>query len=258
MIGVAENPVNRDVPDVSIVLPAWNAAATLAEAIASVQAQDGPDWELIVVDDGSTDATGRVAAAAARRDGRIRVVRLGARGGAAAARNQGLLLARARRVAFLDADDLWLPGKLSAQVAHLAATGAGLSFTGYVYRDTRGERCVRVPKQVDHASLLAGNVIGCLTVMVDRARVPDPLRFPSLTRRQDFALWLRMMKAGVVAAGLDEVLAVHRRRAGSLSSARLASVAATWGVYRGQEGLGRAVSAGFLARHLWRRAREIA
>lgn len=258
MTGLAEDPVNRDAPEVSIVLPAWNAAATLDEAIASVQAQDGPDWELIVVDDGSTDATGRIAATAARRDGRIRVVRLGVRGGAAAARNQGLIMARARRVAFLDADDLWLPGKLSAQVAHMAATGAGMSFTGYLYRDARGDRCVHVPARVDHAALLQGNVIGCLTVMLDRDRVPGPLRFPPLARRQDFALWLRLLKSGVVAAGLDQVLAVHRRRAGSLSSARLASAVATWGVYRGQEGLGRAASTGFLARHLWRRAREIA
>lgn len=259
MIVLAESDVNRDPPEVSVVLPAWNAAATLAEAIGSVQAQDGPSWELIVVDDASTDTTARIAAVAARTDARIRVARLAARGGAAAARNQGLLLARARRVAFLDADDLWLPGKLAAQMRHMEATGAGLSFTGYVYQRRDGvERRVHVPECIDHAGLLAGNVIGCLTVMIDRARVDGPVAFPPLQRRQDFALWLRLLRGNCRAAGLDRVLAVHRRRAGSLSSARLAALAATWGVYRQQERIDRMATARLMAGHVLRRIREIA
>jgi len=241
------------------VLPAWNAASTLAEAIASAQAQEGPDWELIVVDDASTDTTARIAAAATRTDRRIRVVRLTARGGAAEARNQGLMLARARRVAFLDADDLWLPGKLAAQVAHMDETGAGLSFTGYTYRRRDGvERRVHVPDRVDHAGLLAGNVIGCLTVMIDRAQVDGPVLFPALERRQDFALWLRLLRGNCRATGLDRVLAVHRRRAGSLSSARVAALAATWDVYRRQERIDRIATARFMAGHVLRRIREIA
>ncbi len=254
----AENHLNHAPPEVSAILPAWNAAATVAEAVASVQAQDGPTWELIVVDDGSTDATARIVAAAARRDGRIRLVRLGRRGGVAAARNQAMLLAEGRRLAFLDADDLWLPGKLSAQVAHLDATGAGLSCTGYIYRDRRGDRRVRVPAQVDHAQLLQGNVIGCLTVMIDRDRLPGPIAFPPLARRQDFALWLSLLRRGVRVAGLDVPLAVHRRQPGSLSSARLAALAATWDVYRGQERLGRAAAARCLAGHVLQRVRALA
>jgi teichuronic acid biosynthesis glycosyltransferase TuaG len=94
--------------------------------------------------------------------------------------------------------------------------------------------------------------------MIDRDRVPGPIAFPPLARRQDYALWLRLLRRGVVAAGLDLPLAVHRRRPGSLSSARLASLAATWGVYRVQERLGRAASARCLAGHVLRRMREIA
>jgi teichuronic acid biosynthesis glycosyltransferase TuaG len=259
MIILAEGDVNRDRPEVSVVLPAWNAAATLAEAIVSVQAQEGPSWELIVVDDASTDTTGRIAAAAARADGRVRLARLAVRGGAAAARNQGLMMARARRVAFLDADDLWLPGKLAAQVAHMDDTGAGLSFTGYIFRRRDGvERRVHVPDRIDHAGLLEGNVIGCLTVMIDRVRVGGPVVFPALERRQDFALWLRLLRGNDPAAGLDRVLAVHRRTAGSLSSARMAALAATWDVYRRQERIDRVATARLMAGHVLRRIREIA
>src|ERR1700749_83796 len=100
---------------VSVIMPAYNSGRYLAESVRSVQAQTFGGWELVVVDDGSTDDTGEVARRLAEADARVRYVRR-PNGGQAAARNTGLAEARGRLVAFLDADDLWLPEKLEAQM----------------------------------------------------------------------------------------------------------------------------------------------
>jgi hypothetical protein len=105
------------VPKVAVITPVLNAAAYLPQAIASVQAQTWPDWELLIVDDGSIDGSLDLAEEAASRDSRIRVLRTSGRTGAAAARNLGLAAAKAEFVAFLDADDLFEPGKLAIDLA---------------------------------------------------------------------------------------------------------------------------------------------
>ena len=104
-------------------MPAWRAAATLPASVASVQTQTCPDWELLIVEDGSGDATLAVAQALARTDARIRVISLPVNTGAARARNVGLAQARGRYIAFLDADDNWMPEKLARQLAFMARTG---------------------------------------------------------------------------------------------------------------------------------------
>lgn len=133
-------------PAVSIVIPLFNRAATLARAIDSVRAQDIADWELLVVDDGSTDDGAAVAEAYG--DPRIRVLRHPANRGAAAARNTGVRAARGPVIAFLDSDDEWLPGVLTAQLAVLGAAGPDapdLVCTAFLYsRD--GRRSLRVPR----------------------------------------------------------------------------------------------------------------
>ncbi len=104
---------------VSIVTPAYKAAAFVGQTIESVLAQDYQDWELHIVDDRSPDDTAAVVERYAARDPRVRLIRLGRNGGAAMARNASLEAARGRYVAFLDSDDLWLPGKLSRQLAFM-------------------------------------------------------------------------------------------------------------------------------------------
>jgi glycosyltransferase involved in cell wall biosynthesis len=143
-------------PTVSIIIPVYNRAATLPRAVASVQAQDFTDWELILVDDGSTD--GGVESVFGREgfgpdggngtDPRLRRIRHPVNRGAPAARNTGIAAARGALIAFLDSDDEWLPGKLSAQVAALAGAPArvGALVTGFVlHRQATGGRFERVP-----------------------------------------------------------------------------------------------------------------
>ena len=235
-------------------MPAWRVTGTLQAAVASVQGQSRTDWELIIIDDASQDATADLARALAAADPRIVVLQQAQNGGAAQARNRGIRAARGRYIAFLDADDLWLPAKLDRQIAFMQATGAALSYTGFL-RDNGGrQRAVRVPPTVSHAQLLRGNVIGCLTAIYDVAQL-GRVEMPDLRMRQDYALWLKILRRIPVAHGLAEVLAVHHRRADSLSSGLLRGLRATWTVYRQAEGLGRMQAARCLAAHVLNRVR---
>lgn len=236
-------------------MPAWNAAATLAEAVASIRGQSRGDWELLIVDDGSTDATRALAEGFAAADPRIRVLGWAGNRGAAAARNAGIRAARGRVVAFLDADDLWRPEKLARQVGYMEATGAPFTFAAMrrIAADGRPLGLVRVPARVDYAGLLKGNVIPCQTAAFDRLHF-GAVEMPDLKRRQDYGLWLRLLARGGEAHGLAEVLADYRVRPDSLSANKFVAAAATWRVYREVAGLGRARAAWFVANNLARGA----
>jgi teichuronic acid biosynthesis glycosyltransferase TuaG len=220
-------------PAVSVITPAWNAADTLGETVASVQAQSLADWEMLVVDDGSTDGSGALAARLAAADRRIRVLGWAENRGAAAARNAGIRAARGRYIAFLDADDLWRPEKLAAQLAFMAATGCPFVFSAYrrMAADGTPLGVVRPPERVSYRGLLRGNVIGCLTALYD-TEVLGKVEMPPLARRQDYGLWLRLLKMTPLALGQPAVLADYRVRPASLSADRLAAARATWAIYR--------------------------
>jgi glycosyltransferase involved in cell wall biosynthesis len=239
-------------PSVSILMPAHNVAPWVGAAIASVQAQRFREWELILVNDASTDGTATCARVAALGDPRLRLIDNPRRLGAAQARNRALDAARGRYIAFLDADDTWHPDKLHQQIPFMQAQGAALSYTGF-WRQTGSRRHhVRVPRTVTRDALLRGNVIGCLTAVYDTARL-GKVPMPDLPMRHDFALWLDLLARSGLAHGLDLPLATHIRRAGSLSSDRLRAMAATWRVYRDHAGLRRSAALLCLTSHLAKR-----
>jgi teichuronic acid biosynthesis glycosyltransferase TuaG len=240
-------------PLVSVVTPVWNAEATLAETVASVRAQSLADWELLLVDDASGDGSRDLARALAAADPRIRLIERATNGGAAAARNDAIRAARGRLIAFLDADDRWYPDKLARQTGFMAAGGHGLVFSGYrrVATDGTPLGVVRPPARVSRDQLLRGNVIGCLTAVYD-TEVFGKVEMPPLRRRQDYGLWLTLLKSVPYAHSLPEALADYRVRPGSLSGGKLGAARDTWTLYREVEGLGRARAGWYLAHNLAR------
>lgn len=243
-----EAPAGR--PAVSIVTPAWNAAATLGETVASVQAQSFTDWELLIVDDGSTDGSGALAARLAAADARIRVFGHAGNLGAAAARNHAIREAHGRWIAFLDADDLWRPEKLALQIQFMRAQGYPLTFTAYqrITADGRALGTVRPPASVTRAGLLRSNVIGCLTAVYDTGFF-GKVEMPPLARRQDYGLWLELLRRTSHAHALPQVLADYRVHPGSLSAGKGGAARATWRFYREHERLPRLKAAWYFAQY---------
>ncbi|QOR69760.1 glycosyltransferase family 2 protein [Ruania alkalisoli] len=235
-------------PLVSVIMPVYDAIETVEASIRSVQDQSHTDWELLITDDASTDGSWELVQQLAAEDARIKPARAEVSGGAARARNAAIDRAQGSYVAFLDADDQWLPGKLDRQLAFAAGSDAPLTFTAYykVAADFDGaardfdptDRVVHAPAQVDYRTMLQQNHIGCLTAMYD-VRQLGLRRMPDLRKRQDYGLWLSILRDAGHARGLDEPLALYREaHPGSLSGGnRLRLVRYNWQLYREVEGL---------------------
>jgi len=223
---------------VSIVMPAYNVDTFIAEAIASVHAQTYTHWNLIVVDDCSSDGTGRVAREWTERDPRVKLLSSPVNGGTSAARNLGLSHCAGRYLAFLDADDVWLADKLEKQLAFMSRRNAGFSFTAYQkFRSAGPGSVIGASRTVSWRDMLKGNRIGCSTVMLDTRLFPQ-IRFPTgLGRQEDYALWLSLLRGGGLAYGLNEPLVRYRVHEASKSARKLPSVTAQWLVYRELEKL---------------------
>ncbi len=242
-------------PRVTVVLPAYNAAATLEQAVASVQAQSFTDWELRIVDDGSSDATSKIAQRFADVAANIFFDELPANQGVAAARNLAIAAARGRYIAFLDADDAWWPNKLDHQIALMERTGAALSYTGFNRVSKNGSRPVQVPQSTTYEALLRGNVICCSTAIYDSA-ICGKTPMPAFHRRQDYALWLDLLKTHHKAHGLNEILLDYHVVSNSLSNNKLVASLGTWRVYRAHLGFSRKKALACLLSHSFNRIRR--
>ena len=231
--------MNPTSPRVSVITPAYNAAARIGDSIRSVQAQSLEDWEMLIADDCSQDETAELVEDEARTDPRITLIRCAVNGGSGAARNAALSRAKGRFIAFLDSDDLWLPEKLARQTAFMQDSGCAISYTAFrrlTADGSRTGRLIEVPNRLTYRALLKNTAIATLTAMVD-SRQTGPLRM-STARRDDYILWLSLLRRGFNAHGLQEDLARYRVVAGSLSSRPMRSAAWTWSVYRETECLG--------------------
>lgn len=218
-------------PHVSIIMPAYNAAHTIEESIQSVLAQTYEAWELVVVDDGSTDGTQAVVSQLLAQEPRIRLLQQPTNQGVAAARNRGIAQTTGVMIAFLDSDDLWEPSKLTKQVA----LGASLSYTATAYLKADGTRASHVlaaKTRTTRRDLLKQNVMSCSSVMVSREAL-GVLRFDQTVKplHEDYVLWLNLLANGGEAVGLSEPLLVYRLSATSKSAGRLRSAHMIFNAY---------------------------
>jgi teichuronic acid biosynthesis glycosyltransferase TuaG len=222
---------------VSVVMPACNSEKLLAESVSSLAAQTFKNWELLIVDDASCDATLSIAERLSVEDPRIRCIHLDVNGGVAHARNVGMEAARGQYLAFLDSDDLWLPDKLAIQTEFMKRNDVGFTFTRYRSFNLNGYlgRALNIPDHIEYRDLLKGNVIGCLTVMIDREKIPS-FKMPRIGH-EDYVTWLKILKDGHVAYGIQEDLARYRVSSLSVSGNKKRSAAWTWKILREVEGL---------------------
>lgn len=219
---------------VSVIMPAYNATAYIEEAIRSVMKQTFSHWELIVIDDASTDDTCAAVQRLMAEDSRIRLVQNPTNMGVARTRNHGFEICRGEYVALLDCDDIWCPNKLEAQLALAAESGADILYCSYGIVDEHGiprSEDFIVPQTITYHEMLSCSVISCSTAMLSR-RVVDKYRFRTDYYHEDLVLWLELLRDGYAAAGVTEVLAHYRVSPHSRASNKIKSALRRWVVLR--------------------------
>jgi len=219
-------------------MPSFNSAAYIEASINSVRSQSVGWWELLISDDGSSDATLEYIQRFQEVDPRIRLLANGKNRGPAHARNAAIEAANGRYIAFLDSDDLWKPEKLERQIAFMQKYDVSFSFSSYDRIDEVGNfiNLHHVEKAVSYRSLLKSCVIGCLTAVYDTEKL-GKMYMPDIRKRQDFGLWLSILKKGGEAYPLPESLAQYRVRTGSVSANKMTAAKYTWSIYRDIEKL---------------------
>lgn len=226
---------------VSVITPSYNCKKYIVKTIESVQNQTYQNWEMIIVDDCSTDSTCTIIEDISRKDPRVKLFRQEHNSGAGAARTRAMQTATGRFIAYLDADDIWLSNKLERQVAFMLEHKCGFSCTSYEVIDDDGNslnKYVHMLSKVDYMGFLTNNLLQTVGIMVDTTIVDKScLVMPNIRRRQDAATWLQVLKAGHDCYGLDEILAQYRRAENSLSSNKIKAVKGVWKLYRDIEKL---------------------
>jgi teichuronic acid biosynthesis glycosyltransferase TuaG len=224
---------------VSIITPAYRAAAFIQDTIRSVQCQDYRAWEMLIVDDCSPDATSELVTEISRQDSRVRLIRQSTNQGPAVARNTALEAANGKFVAFLDSDDVWLPEKLSTQLTFMTKLNAAISYTEFSRMSADGQRVgrrIEVPSTLTYRRLLCNTAIATSTVIVDQLKT-GAVRVP-IAPYDDYAAWLSILRRGHVAHGLKRDLMRYRVLEGSISRSKRRSANWVWKTYRQIEGLG--------------------
>jgi len=205
---------------VSIIMPSYNCAGFVEDTIHSVQAQTYSNWEIIFMDDCSTDDTIKQVSELREKDARIKLFQNHSNYGAAISRNTALHEAKGRWIAFLDSDDLWEPTKLEKQVRFMEENDYAFSYTEYQEMDADGNLTgvtISGPKHVTKRGMYNFCWPGCLTVMYDATKI-GLIQIEDIKKNNDYAMWLKVCKKADCYL-LPEVLAKYRRgRAGSVSS----------------------------------------
>lgn len=219
---------------VSILMPTFNAEKFIKAAIESVQKQTYENWEMILVDDASKDETVKIIADFAQKDSRIKLFQLETNSGNGFARNKALEKVSGKYIAFLDADDLWLSTKLEKQIQFLKANNLPFTFSFYDCIDDNGNnlnRRVQTPIPLTYKQLFFCNYVGNLTAIYD-ADFFGKIKLESSQKRQDWRLWLTILKQIKTVEAVPESLALYRIRKDSISSSKFKLVKHNFGVYR--------------------------
>lgn len=219
---------------VSVIMPAYNAAGFIAESIRSVQQQTHQNWELLVIDDASRDATVTMVKEFRSKDDRIKLHVLPNNQGAGFARNIGIKAATGDYISFLDADDLWKPNKLQKQLEIMGREKIEVCYSSYELMDEEGNsrgKEIRALKDLSFDKLKKANYVGNLTGIYNASTL-GKIYCPLIRKRQDWGLWLLAVKKAGGAKGILEPLAIYRERKGSISQNKMEMLKYNYRVYR--------------------------
>lgn len=224
---------------VSIIVPVYNAHKFIKETIECVLNQTHSNFELILVNDCSSDNS--VEIINSYKDDRIVLLNNENNSGAAVSRNNGIKYATGNYICFLDADDLWEKEKLEKQINFMKEKDCEFSFTGYEFANELGipnGKKVYIPSTINYKQALKNTTIWTSTVMFDMSKLSkEDIYMPNVRRGQDTATWWKVLKKIEKAYGLNEILSYYRRTNDSLSANKITALKRTWNLYRNVEHL---------------------
>lgn len=217
---------------VSIITPSYNSESFISETILSIQNQTFKNWELIITDDCSSDNSVGVIKSFIKKDDRIRLYILKSNQGAGVARNHSIKMAKGRYIAFCDSDDQWKPNKLELQLNFMKKNNIILSYSGYDVIGENGKyiKTIYPPKTINLRKILSNNYIGCLTAIYD-SKIIGKHYMPSIRKRQDWVLWISILKKIKKTQGINASLAIYRLRKNSVSRNKFNLIMYNWHVY---------------------------
>lgn len=223
----------KDYGLVSIVTPCYNSSEFIAETIEAVIAQTYVNWELIITDDCSADDSVKIVRDYMSKDPRIKLIELKQNSGAGVCRNQSIEAASGRYIAFCDSDDVWCPDKLEKQLELMAEKDCALVYSSYMIINESSDvkSIVVCMSKITFSSIKRDDGIGCLTAMYDTAKV-GKMYMASVRKRQDWGLWIEILRKTKVAYGVKEPLAYYRVREGSISRKKLGLIKHNIAIYR--------------------------
>jgi len=236
---------------VSIVMPAYNCEMYIAESIKSILTQTYRNWELLVLDDCSNDNTLQIIQELSQQDSRIKVLSNSKNMGVSATRNKGIGVASGEWIAFLDSDDIWRQDKLEKQIELSNRQSANFIFTGSSYINSDGKAykgVFEVPDKITYKKLRVHNVISCSSVLIKK-KYFESVQMENDDIHEDYAVWLKILKSGVTAYGINEPLLIYRISKNSKSGNKFKTIKMTYGVFR-FIGLNPIMSLYFTSRHL--------
>ena len=219
---------------VSIITPSYNSSKYISETILSVLNQTYEHWEMIIVDDASSDHSNEIINEYIKKDNRIKLIKLKNNSGAAVARNRAIKESQGRYIAFLYSDDIWFPEKLEKQINFMQNKGVALCYSSYsvIDEDSNIINKFQIPKnKINYKELLRSCIIGNLTAVYDTKAI-GLVYAENIAIHQDYTLWLKILKKIDYAYGLNETLAKYRVSSKSNSGNKLKSAMWQWHIYR--------------------------
>lgn len=225
---------------ISIITPCYNSNKFISETIQSILNQTYLNFELIIIDDNSTDNTVEIVKSFTSKDSRVKLIQLELNSGAAVARNIGLENSKGRFIAFCDCDDIWFENKLEYQICFMLEKSIPISFTSYQLINDKGESMNKVINAIDkitYSEYLKNTIIGMSTSIIDTSLVKE-FRFENIRTRQDTMLWITLLKRGHMAYGIKEVLVKYTVRSNSISANKFKAASKVWDLYYNMEKMG--------------------